>query len=181
MAGEETAAGGRARCRCAQGLEPPLLARLSLLLRSSARYALPVRVVPPRPGLIPQSQLKLRASKPGPVRNCWGFCVKPGGWVSRRSAAACARQLLPWPGSGTVFTIGGCATQGGRASAGRLGDRPTIRGSRYASAFDTQYAGACRGDPVPERAAAANPASQRLPPLVSSTSCADRSSSSLLG
>jgi hypothetical protein len=58
VAGEETAAGGRARSRCARGLETPLLAGVSLLLLSStAGYAPPVRVVPPRPGLTPQSQV----------------------------------------------------------------------------------------------------------------------------
>ena len=62
------------------------------------------------------------------------------------------------PMAGTVFTTSGCATQGGRASAGRLGDRPNICGSPYVLAFDTRYAGACRVDAVPQRAAAATPA-----------------------
>jgi hypothetical protein len=58
VASEETAAGGSARSRCAQGLESPLLIQVSLLLWSStAGYAPPVRVVPPMPGLIPQSQV----------------------------------------------------------------------------------------------------------------------------
>ena len=50
MAGGETAAGGRARSGCAQGLESPLLARVSLLLRSpTAGYAPPFALCPPSP------------------------------------------------------------------------------------------------------------------------------------
>jgi len=139
-------------------------------VRSTRSRCAPLaRLKPPVSGLAPSLAARARS-------HCWSFYVKPVGWVSRRSAAASARQLLPCPGSGTVFTRWVCDA-GGRGSTGRLGDRPTIRGSRYASAFDTRHAGACRGDAVPERAAAATPASQRLPHV----SSADISSSSLLG
>jgi len=50
LCAEDTAAGGRTRSRCAQGLEPPLLARVRLLLLSStAGYAPPVRGLSPSP------------------------------------------------------------------------------------------------------------------------------------
>ena len=48
--GEETAYGGRNRCRCMQDLEPPLLTRVRLLLLSlTAGYAPPVRGLSPSP------------------------------------------------------------------------------------------------------------------------------------
>ena len=90
MRGEETAAGGRVHSRCAWGLKLPFLARVSLLLRSStAGCAPPVRVAPPSLG---------------------ATCSR---------AAACARQLPPWPGTGNFFTTGGCGRGGdGEARAG---------------------------------------------------------------
>ena len=49
MAGEDAASGCRARCRYVQDFEPPFLARVRLLLSSTAGYAPPVRGLSPSP------------------------------------------------------------------------------------------------------------------------------------
>ena len=117
-----------------------------LLLSSTAGYAPPVRSLSPSPWFSPEP----RSQGPFAVaRASLSVSVKPAGWVSRRSTAACARQLLPCSGSGTV-TTGGCGTQGGRGSADRLGDRRALRDSLDpATSAQGMHAGACRGARFP--------------------------------
>ena len=152
---EESYSGARNRSRCAQSLIL-LSSRVSLLLRSStAGYAPPVRASFRRGvGLSLADRARTQALN---------LSVKPSGWVPQSSAAASALQLPPRLGSGSVFTIGRCETQGGRSSAGRLGGLRKRRPARRPSTLEVKHA--CRSllwGAVPERAAAATPC-QRLP------------------
>ena len=100
------------------------------------------------------SRFVLRSSEPDPAsrkgsQQALAISVKWAGWTLGRGVAASARQLPPWPGSGSVLTTGGCGIKNpipaeshtrDWGSAGRLGDLRTIRAATRPSALETRYA-----------------------------------------
>ena len=105
--------------------------------------------------------------------------MKPLGWVSWRSAAAFALQLLPWPGSGTVLhPVGVGRREAGGAREGLAIDKlyEVLVARRYLTHGMLQLA-----------VGTWFPREQQQPTLrvsdcpLSAAFCADMSSSSLLG